>query len=118
MADRGPTPVFTDAQEIRMGSPYRIAQLSFEGPWRPDLPDRDWQDIHAVSPDGRYLALVAWDIVANSPGFRVFVIDTDDRTVRESTRFEGCCSSLTMADSSIEVGASLDLSLACFTPVD
>lgn len=88
------TPIFSSVTEIRMGSPFHFAELELAGNWIPELPGYDWQDLFAESPNGRYLALVAWMIENNDPGFRFVVIDKKEKVVRESERIAGCCESL------------------------
>ena len=92
-------PVFTNATEIRMGSPYSCVDLTLNGSWVPKLPDCDWQDVSAESDDGRLLALVAWDHDNNQPGFRILVIDKKDKTIRRSERLAGCCKSVAITAS-------------------
>ena len=93
---------FSNAMEIRMGSPYRCADLELQGEWVPELPDADWLNLIAESDNGRYLALVAWDIADdNDPGFRLFVIDKKEKAVRQSGRIQGCCRTLEVTDSGV-----------------
>ena len=89
-------PFFTEIQEIRTGSPYKLCNLQLEGrAWIPILPVRDWQNIFVTDDDQRYLVLVAWNIdKGNNPGFNIFVIDAKKNTVTESPRYCGCCNSL------------------------
>jgi len=90
------SPIFTEVREIREGSPYKICNLQLKGSgWLPALPARVWQNIFTTDAERRYLALVAWDIdKENNPGFNIFVIDAEEKTVNESPRYCGCCSSL------------------------
>lgn len=88
------TPRFTNCCEVRMGSPFNRCDMTLEGPWAPELPEGDWQDLWAHDPRGRLVALVAWDTTNNEPGFRVLTIDTRTRTVARSERFSGCCRSI------------------------
>ena len=74
-----------------MGSPYGICRIRLDGDWRPDLPETDWQNLSARSPDGMRLALVRWDTPGNQPGFRLYVLDSLARQVSVSERFPGCC---------------------------
>jgi hypothetical protein len=75
-----------------MGSPYNIAHLELKGKWIPELPNEDWQDVTAKSPDGRFVALVAWAVSRNnSPGFRTYTIDLRERDFLVSKRVRGCC---------------------------
>jgi hypothetical protein len=84
---------FIDCSEVRMGSPYDCCNIKLEGSWIPQLPEGDWQNISASSPDGRFLGLVRWSSPGNQPGFYVFTIDLQDRAVRKSSRIKGCCES-------------------------
>jgi hypothetical protein len=92
---------FDDCAEIRMGSPFRLCRLRLDGPWIPPVPnDEGWQNLTASSPNGRFVGLVRWDIVANDPGFRILTVDCRDRTVQTSERGDGCCESLAWRDES------------------
>jgi len=85
---------FVNCYEIRMGSPYNVCDIELNGTWVPRLPTRTWQDKCAQSPDGRYLALVYWDVSNNVPGFHTVVLDTVAHTVSENERIKGCCDDL------------------------
>lgn len=86
---------FSNCGEIRMGSPYNVCDLELTGAWVPDLPNRDWQDRTAASPDGRYIGLVFWDDTkGNEPWFRVVTLDCTRKTVVVSDAVEGCCKRL------------------------
>lgn len=82
---------FKDVGEIRMGSPYSICRLELSGGKIPELPETDWQDRRAYSPDKRFLGLVRWDTPGNEPGFRIFTIDSARGTHTVSRRIKGCC---------------------------
>ena len=56
---------FQKVREIRMGSPYNLCEIKFEGEWIPPLPKEDGQNLKAHSPDHRYLALVQWNTTNN-----------------------------------------------------
>jgi hypothetical protein len=85
---------FSNCNEIRMGSPYQIGSLRLEGDWTPDLKERGWQSLLSRSQDERYLCLVEWDTVGNTPGFRVVLVDEKQKSVEVSQRILGCCESL------------------------
>ena len=86
---------FNEQSEIRMGSPFKCAELKLHGAWVPDLPRDGWQDMHCHSDNGNILCLVKWDIDTNNdPGFRLVMIDAKNRTVEETERISGCCESL------------------------
>jgi len=89
---------FSDTTEIRMGSPFNICRISISGPWVPDLPETDWQDLKALREDGEALALVRWDTPGNVPGFRIYLLNRESETVTVSERFPGCCQELTWMD--------------------
>jgi hypothetical protein len=74
-----------------MGSPFNLCDLQIVGEWVPSLPNEEWQDKTAQSPDGRFVALVAWAITNNEPGFCVYTIDVHSKSVSKSQRVQGCC---------------------------
>jgi hypothetical protein len=82
---------FSNQCEIRMGSPFNVATVEMSGSWKPDIPTDGWQDISAQSPDGRYVGLIFWDTPNNEPGFKVYTIDTVEKTISISNRIRGCC---------------------------
>ena len=89
-------PNFIEVREIIPGSPYNQCSLQLIGhSWLPDLPERIWQDYFATDEELKYLALAAWNIdKENNPGFNIFVIDTEEKTVTKSQRYCGWCNSL------------------------
>lgn len=82
---------FLNVREIRMGSPYNLCEIKFEGEWIPPLPTEDWQDLKAQSPDGRYLALVQWNTKGNIPGFHIVRIDKKRKKYHKTKRIMGLC---------------------------
>lgn len=82
---------FQNVREIRMGSPYNLCEIKFEGKWTPPLPTEDWQDLKAYSPDNRYLALVQWNTRGNIPGFHIIRIDTKKKIFHKTKRIFGIC---------------------------
>jgi hypothetical protein len=93
---------FLDCHEVRMGSPFKMCRLALRGEWIPKLNEFGWTPVAAESPDGQYLALVHWDDEGNRPGFRVVLIDIEQRSVSISPRIVGCCcQSLTWRTDSI-----------------
>lgn len=93
---------FLNAMEIRMGSPFQVCDIKLNGSWVPQLPERNWQDISAASPNGRFLALVARDIGdENVPAFRIVLIDKKERRLSQSERIAGCCQSITWIANSL-----------------
>ena len=99
-------PNFSGKSEIRMGSPFNVADLELlqlAGNWMPDLPPYDWQDICAHSKDGNILGLIRWDTEDNEPGFHLVMIDAKRKTVEETERIMGCCESLEWVTSGFKV---------------
>lgn len=84
---------FLDVSEIRMGSPYHICRLELKGLDLPFIEDlTEFQDIYSWSDDYKYLALVRWNTENNEPGFHLLIFDIKKKRVKETKRFEGCCS--------------------------
>jgi hypothetical protein len=99
MKPKSLTVTFRNRTEIRMGSPFNIANLYLKGDWIPDLPNEDWQDQKAWSPDGRFVALIAWAVSkSNNPGFRIYTINLEERSFAVSKRIRGCCQKLKWND--------------------
>ena len=85
-------PEFARIREVTMGSQYNEADLTLTGEWIPDLPKFRWQDKFGESADGRYLLLIAWEILFKYElGFRCVLIDKLERQVRISKRRPGPC---------------------------
>lgn len=82
---------FNNKQEIRMGSPYNMCEITFSGEWIPVLPKDNWQDIKAASANGRYIALVQWNTKQNQPGFHIVRIDTQLKNYHKTKRIFGLC---------------------------
>jgi hypothetical protein len=86
---------FRNWGEIRQGSPYNTYSATFTGRWKPNLrqynlpvePDHGWTNLYATSDDGRYHALIEWDLTDNNPGFHIVIFDTQERSIRVSERY-------------------------------
>ncbi|WP_145308700.1 hypothetical protein [Gimesia fumaroli] len=85
---------FKNRQELRQGSLWNRCDLQMSGEWIPALSLGNWQDLKAVSPDQRYVALVQWNTKENQPGFHVVRIDTHARTYHKTKRIAGLCREL------------------------
>jgi hypothetical protein len=85
---------FQNVREIRMGSPYNLCDIKFEGEWIPPLPKEDGQNLKAHSPDNRYLALVQWNTTNNQPGFHIVRLDTHRKKYHKTKRIMGLCKKL------------------------
>ncbi|MFZ2494076.1 MAG: hypothetical protein WA208_21555 [Thermoanaerobaculia bacterium] len=96
---------FLDCSEIRMGSPFNVCRLQLQLGWSPDLPNDDWQDLAAESPDGRFIALVRWEVRSNDPGFIIFTLDNVEQRVDRSERHAGCCERIWWSGNSFEWSA-------------
>jgi hypothetical protein len=85
---------FVNRREIRMGSPYNLADAVVEGDYVPDLSRYEFQDVAATSPEGNDLYLVFWDLHGNAPAFRVLWLSEDKRSARVSERVPAACNEL------------------------
>ena len=85
---------FANYREIRMGSPFNLADPIITGDFVPDLSEYEFQDVSAVSSNGTDLYLVFWDLQGNSPAFRVLWLSEDERCVRTSENIPSACRQL------------------------
>lgn len=85
---------FRNISEVRMGSPYNVADVCLKGPFVPDLTDFSFQDIGVISSDGHTACLVQWETSNNEPGFRIWKIDSNSEIISRSNMIKGCCTSL------------------------
>jgi hypothetical protein len=53
-----------------------------------------WQDLYAESPRGSLLALSAWLVEYDQPGFRIYVINIKTHDFKFTGRIPGFCKSL------------------------
>ncbi len=102
--------------EIRMGSPYQLCRMKVEASWDPDLPFDELDRRKAESPNGRFVALVAWDLGGvNFPRIRLVVLDDERQQVTTSALLDGACEELTWTGTGFRcathLGAELELRL-------
>ena len=71
-----------------MGSPYMLAQLHLIG-LDIEIPNATWQDKFAVSEDEKFIALIGFDFKDNEPGFEIFIINTDKKSITKTNRIFG-----------------------------
>lgn len=79
---------FSNRNEIRMGSPYMSADLHLDG-LDIEIPKACWQDKFAISEDKKFVALIGFDFMDNEPGFEIFIINTDKKTITKTNRIFG-----------------------------
>jgi hypothetical protein len=89
---------FVNRREIRMGSPYNLADPIITGDFVPNLSEYEFQDVSAVSPNGKNLYLVFWDLQGNAPAFRVLWLSEEERCIRTSERIPSACRELITTD--------------------
>lgn len=94
---------FLNQDEIRMGSPYNRANISLTGGFVPDLSNAVFQNIGLVSKNGLKCYLVEWLIENASPGFVIWKVDSNSRTVIKSTRIQGICDNLEEVENHVKV---------------
>jgi hypothetical protein len=85
---------FSNRREIRMGSPHNVCDINIKPNNYIELPNYDWQDIGTISKDKKFVCFVAWDIKDNNPGFRLIIINTKSKIIKESERKNGICESI------------------------
>lgn len=79
---------FINRHEIRMGSPYMMADIQIEG-LDIEIPNASWQDKYAISKDNKIIILIGFDIAENEPGFELYIIDREKKTVTKTKRALG-----------------------------
>ena len=89
---------FEECGEISAGSPYQSCKVRLDGEWAPSLPADGWIRVSAFSPDRRFTGLAHWDARDRSPGFRIFTIDSVERSYEMSDRRDGYCQSLAWSE--------------------
>lgn len=94
---------FSNEMEIRMGSPYNVADIDIAGDFVPQLDDYEFQDKYALSSDEAICLLIQWSIQQNEPGFIVWKLSEKDQMLSKSDRFEGCCDNIEFKNGKVEV---------------
>ncbi len=95
---------FSGLVDIHMGSPYNIADIHVIGGYFPEnVSDEAFQDRCAVSIDGQTCFVVVWDRPNNDPGFRVWKVSNQDRSVKKSDRISGCCQEVSLSGDGVSV---------------
>ena len=92
---------FSNRQEIRMGSPYMMADLHLEG-LDFEIPNACWQDKFATSKDRKFIALISFDLSDNEPGFEIYIIDTDKKTITKTERMFGLVNKISIDEGKIK----------------
>ena len=77
--------------EIRMASPYNIADVELSGEFVPDLRGVEFQDVYCINDIGDSVILVQWAIKNNQPGFMLWLISSELNSIKKSDRIEGIC---------------------------
>lgn len=93
--------IFSNRREIRMDSPYMRADLKIEG-LDIVIPNACWQDKFAISEDKKFMALVSFDLSDNEPGFEIYIIDTDNKTITKTKRIFGLVNNICIVDRKIK----------------
>ena len=90
---------FKHISEIRHGSPYNLVELKHTAHSNINIKaHNDWQDKQSWTSNGDYVALVKWDFVDEDPGFIIILLDTNSGKMTESSRIEGCCEKIILAN--------------------
>lgn len=94
---------FSNVYDVRMGSPYNIANVSLKGDFIPDLGTGKFQDKYAVSDDGKICILIKWNSIKNNPGFILWRISEVTRDVKYSDQIMGCCDEVKIVNDKVVV---------------
>jgi hypothetical protein len=92
---------FSNRQEIRMGSPYMMADLHLDG-LDIEIPNACWQDKFAISKDKKFIALIGFDLTDNESGFKIFIIDTEKKSITKTKRIFGLVNKISIDDRKIK----------------
>lgn len=94
---------FINLVEVRMGSPFNVAEVVLSGKFIPDLSASSFQDVSVVSSDGEKCFLVEWLFERGDPGFCIWMLDENKKSVQKSKRFFGCCEGLDLKNSKLVI---------------
>ena len=86
---------FSNRREIRMGSPYMMADLHLIG-LNIEIPNASWQDKFAISNDEKFISLIGFNLSDNEPGFELYIIDTDKKTITKTKRIFGLVNNISI----------------------
>lgn len=92
---------FSNKQEIRMGSPYFIADINLDG-IEVKLPKAEWQNKYAISKDKKSIVLIGFDFTNNEPGFKLYIIDVESKKITKSKRILGLINNISLEDKIIK----------------
>ncbi|MBL7725817.1 MAG: hypothetical protein JNK27_16885 [Chitinophagaceae bacterium] len=98
---------FTNADEIRMGSPFNSCDIEIVGYDKIKLPKGNWQDKYAWTDDSKKLLLIKWNFENNEPGFHLFLIDIETGQKKESLRLVGLPTNISLIDDKIKISKFL-----------
>jgi len=83
---------FLNVNEMRMGSPYMVAEKVNVIGWDGHLNEWEYQNIFHYDQKYRIGVLIKWDVDNNgNPGFKPIVIHEGTNKLTEIPRIEGCC---------------------------
>ncbi|WP_374035515.1 hypothetical protein ACES2I_07315 [Bdellovibrio bacteriovorus] len=94
---------FSNANEIRMGSPLKVADVELRGPFIPDMKGYSFQDVGLVSQDGLHCFLIQWTPGKNEPRFQVWHLDGKKKMLTVSPIFTGGCYGIKEINDGIEL---------------
>lgn len=97
---------FSNKREVRMGSPYMMADLHLEG-LDIEIPNVCWQDKFAISKDKKLVALVSFELSSNEPGFVIYLINTDKKVITKTDRNFGLINEISIDEKKIRINKFL-----------
>ncbi|HEV7350785.1 hypothetical protein [Telluribacter sp.] len=66
------------------------------------IPNGCWQDKFAISKDKKFIALISFDLSDNEPGFEIYIINTDKKTIAKTKRIFGLVNNISIIDRKIK----------------
>ena len=95
---------FLNPVEVRMGSPFNVADVELTGEFIPSFEGASFQDKGIISFEGKVCFLIEWKTMpGNRPGFCVWKVSEQGRTVQKSEPIEGCCEKISEIDEGVEL---------------
>lgn len=90
--------IFSNCDEIRMGSPFNICEIELRGAKEIVLNKSGWQDKYCWSKDYKNLCLIKWNGENNIPSFNAVLIDVDNWKMYKTNKIDGCCAEVSFKD--------------------
>lgn len=81
--------LFRNRVNTEHGTPYKACDIVVHGKYIPDTTGYQFVETYAVSQDFDYCFIGQWDLDTIDPGFVIWRLEEDEKTVKKSSRFSG-----------------------------